>query len=447
MQIILLSGGSGKRLWPLSNNTRSKQFLKLLKNPQGAYESMMQRVYRQIQEAGIAAPVTIATSVSQADAIKSQLGGAADIVLEPERRNTYPAIALACAYLAFEKRVSRGESVVVLPVDPFAERAYFETLLKLDEQVQANAAALLLMGVQPTYPSEKYGYIVPAPAQSAEPFRVLRFTEKPSLEEAKSLIAKGAVWNAGVFAFRLGWLLDQLAERIAYLDYRDLLARYGELKKDSFDYEVVEKTDSIAMVSYHGVWKDLGTWNTLTEEMESESVGACVLGEGTTGTHVINELGVPLVVLGARDMVVAASPDGILVADKQKSSYIKPYVDGIEQRPMYEERRWGDYTVLDYHLLVNGQKSLTKHICVLGGRRISYQRHARRDEVWTILDGEGELLLNGERFPASQGDVFRIPRGTLHAVRAVTDLHLIEVQLGDDLVEEDIERLPCCWDE
>lgn len=445
MQIVLLSGGSGKRLWPLSNNTRSKQFLKLLKAPDGCYESMVQRVYRQLNEAGCHAPITIATSISQADSIRSQLGNAVDMVLEPERRNTYPAIALACAYLASEKHVPLDETVIVLPVDPYAEQAYFETLRRMDDAVQAGVAELLLMGIQPTYASEKFGYIVPADNDSQEPIRVARFTEKPSERDAEALILNGAVWNGGVFAFRLGWLMDTVNARTPFTGYTDLLKRYAELNRNSFDYEVVEKTGSIAMVTYQGVWEDLGTWNTLTEQMEGERFGNCVAGEDTVSTHIINELEIPVVALGTKNLVIAASPDGILVSDKAKSSFLKPYVDQMDSRPMYEERRWGEYKVLEYNTFGENQRSLTKRLRINAGRNISYQSHRQRDEIWTFIEGAGELLLDGHIRNVRRGDVAYITKGMKHAIRAISDLYIIEVQIGEELTEEDIERFDWDW--
>lgn len=445
MQIVLLSGGSGKRLWPLSNNTRSKQFLKLLKSPDGGFESMVQRVYRQLRESSVHAPITIATSVAQADSIRSQLDESVSLVLEPERRNTYPAIALACAYLKYEKRAADDETVIVLPVDPFAQKEYFEALLRMDAAVQGNAADLVLMGITPTYPSEKYGYIVPKAGRGGEPLAVGRFTEKPSLSEAQALLEQGAVWNAGVFAFKLDWLLRQVRENVRFNSFEELRERYGELHKNSFDYEIVEKTASIAMVSYSGVWKDLGTWNTLTEEMQSDRVGPSVAGEETTATHIINELDIPIVALGVSNLVIAASPDGILVSDKQKSSYLKPYVDDIERRVMYEERRWGEYKVLDYNIFSDGRQSLTKHMRIDAGKNISYQLHHSRDEIWTIVDGDGELLIDGHVRNVRRGDVAYITKETKHAMRALSDLHFIEVQIGEDLVEEDIERFEWEW--
>ena len=159
MHIVLLSGGSGKRLWPLSNDTRSKQFLKLLQDNHGNYESMVQRVYRQIIDSGIAPKsIVVTTNAAQQDSISSQLGDNVEIILEPERRNTYPAIVLASAYLAFKKNCSQEEAVIVLPVDPYAQIEYFHTLKRMEQAVLDGENDLVLMGIDPSFPTEKYGY-------------------------------------------------------------------------------------------------------------------------------------------------------------------------------------------------------------------------------------------------------------------------------------------------
>lgn len=450
MNIILLSGGSGKRLWPLSNETRSKQFLKLLRNGSGENESMVQRVYRQIGEAGIDANIVIATGKTQLDPIKSQLGDAVEIVTEPARRDTFPAIALACAHLAFNRKLSPDEPVVVMPVDPYAEEGYFKTLIDMEAACRSGMADIVLMGIEPTYPSEKYGYIIPAGKGETDGgapyYDVSRFTEKPSLETAKELLRQGAFWNGGVFAVRLGYIMDIVRGCMRADSFEDVYRQFGTFERISFDYAVVEKADSIAMIPYCGKWKDLGTWNTLSEEMGVDSIGSVVMGESCKNTTVVNELGIPIVALGLEDVIVAASPDGILVSDKGASSYLKPYMDRLTERPMFEERRWGEYRVIDYVRYGNGVRSLTKHMTMYAGKTISYQSHTERDEIWTLVCGTGEVVLDGVKTLVCAGDVVHIPHGKRHCVRALTDLHFIEVQIGDRLEEEDIERYDWDWE-
>ncbi len=324
MNIILLSGGSGKRLWPLSNDVRSKQFIRLFKDKNGNYESMVQRVYRQITEVSPDANVTIATSKSQASAIYNQLGDKVSICAEPCRRDTFPAILLAAAYLHDELGVAAEEAVAVCPVDPYVDNSYYECVEQLGAIVLQGAANLTLMGIQPTYPSEKYGYIIPESVDAVS--RVREFKEKPDIRTAESYIAQNALWNAGVFAFRLSYLLDKAHSMVDFTDYRDLYAKYESLTKISFDYAVVEKEPSIQVVRYTGEWKDVGTWNMMTEVMADDIKGKAVMDETCENTQIVNELNVPIIAMGCKNMVIAASGDGILVSDKETSSYMKPLV-------------------------------------------------------------------------------------------------------------------------
>ncbi len=440
MNIVLLSGGSGKRLWPLSNEVRSKQFLKLLSDGSDRHESMVQRVYRQIVKAGIRANIVVATSASQVEAIKGQLQNDVDIVVEPERRNTFPAIVLAASYLETRKKTDLDETVIVLPVDPYVDIEYFETFLKMDEEVQKNAADIVLMGISPSYPSEKYGYIITDGSGN-----VTGFKEKPDEKTARDLIEKGALWNAGVFAFKLRYLMDIADKYLENRDFAYVTDNYAQLKKDSFDYEVVEKAESLAVVPYSGGWKDIGTWNTLTEEMEEESIGDVTMGEECVNTHVINELSIPVVALGTQNLVIAASPDGILVSDKHKSSYIKPYVENIAERPMYEEKRWGEYKVYDYSRYKDGTKSITKHAIIKAGMSQDYQLHHYKDEVITVVNGSGELVVDGCIMKLSCGDTISIRRGKKHAIRAFEDMQMISVQIGEDVTEDDAETFEWSW--
>lgn len=445
MQIILLSGGSGKRLWPLSNNARSKQFLKVLPRPNGEYESMAQRVWRQMENAGIADSAVIATSSNQVDMIRSQLGESVDLVIEPERRDTFPAIALACAYLRHEKNCDLDDIVVVIPVDPFVESAFFETFSQLEKVISKGGAEIALMGVPPTYPSEKYGYIIPTVPNGAES-SVERFKEKPTESEAQELMDSSAFWNCGVFAFKLSYVLDIAHEHVAFESFIELRNSYRQLQKISFDYEVVEKAKNITVVPYGGFWKDLGTWNTLCEHMGSNVMGKVNMTGNCENTHIVNELDIPVVVMGINNAIVAVSNDGILISDKYESGKLKDIVSNMEQRPMYEERRWGWYKVLDYASYKDGRNALTKRLMLKAGKNLSYQLHHQRHEVWTILTGKGELVLNDQLMEVRAGDVFNIPSGMKHALKATDDIELIEVQSGYDLIEEDIERYDYKWE-
>ena len=441
MQYILLSGGSGKRLWPLSNEIRSKQFIKILKKSDGTYESMVERVYRQIRNVDQNANITVATSSSQVPALKNQLSESIDISIEPCRRDTFPAILLAVMYLKDKKGVDINDTVVVSPVDPYVDDEYFNSLKELDIKMKNSNNNIGLIGIKPTYPSEKYGYIV------TKDDMVDKFIEKPSEAKAKELIDNGALWNGGVFCFKLKYLIDKAHMMIDFIDYNDLLCKYDSLERISFDYAIVEKEKNIDVVKYDGEWKDIGTWNTLTEVMADSSIGNVLMDSKSKDTNIINELDIPIIGMGLNKMVVAASHDGIFVSNKSESSYNKPLVEKLDGRPMYEERAWGDFKVLDIYSPNKSRKSdekvfksLVKHLYIKAGKSISYQKHNYRDEVWTIIDGKGVLMLNDEEKEVNVGDVITIKKGDKHALRAITNLHFVEVQIGDEISEDDIVR-------
>ena len=434
MNIILLSGGSGKRLWPLSNDIRSKQFIKIFKTDDG-YESMVQRVYRQITEVDRGASVTIATSKTQVSAIHNQLGDAVGVCVEPCRRDTFPAIALATAYLHDVKGVGMDEPVVVCPVDPYVNNDYFEALQQLSALAEKGGANLSLMGIEPTYPSEKYGYIIPESADAVSPVRT--FKEKPDAKTAEQYIAQGALWNGGVFAYRLGYVLDRAHELIDFTDHQDLFNKYETLKKISFDYAVVEHEPKIQVMRFAGQWKDMGTWNTLTEAMEEPKIGKAILNDACENVHVLNELDVPVLCMGLKDVVVSASPEGILVSDKEQSSYIKPFVDKINQQIMFAEKSWGSFRVLDVE-----DESMTIKITLNPGHRMNYHSHARRDEVWTVISGSGYAVVDGVKTAVQAGNVVKMPAGSRHTIVADTELKVMEVQLGRDITVHDKEKFP-----
>ena len=433
MNLILLSGGSGKRMWPLSNDIRSKQFIKFFKREDGSYESMVQRIYRQIRNVDANVKITIATSKTQVAAIHNQLGDQVGISVEPFRRDTFPAIALATAYLHDIQGISLEESVVVCPVDPYVDEEYFQALKKLSEQADKGEANLVLMGIEPTYPSEKYGYIIP---QSTEDVCfVSTFREKPDQETAKRYIEQGALWNGGVFAYKLKYVLEKAHELIDFTDYYDLFSKYDTLTKISFDYAVVEQESKIQVLRFCGDWKDIGTWNALTEAIEDSCIGNAMMNDSCENVHIINELSVPVLAVGLHDLVISASPEGILVSDKEQSDSIKPFVDKIDQQIMFAEKSWGSFRILNIE-----EESLTVLVTLNPGHSMNYHSHQKRDEVWVVIAGTGRSIVDGMEQKIAVGDIITMQAGCRHTVIADTALKLIEVQLGKDITVYDKEK-------
>ena len=426
MNLVLLSGGSGKRRWPLSNEIRSKQFIKLFQTEDGGHESMVQRMFRQIKEVDRQGTITVATSRTQASAIQNQLGEGVDICVEPCRRDTFPAIALATLYLRDVKGKKADEVVVVCPVDPFVNQDYFESLLELEKLAVKGQAKLSLLGMEPTYPSAKYGYILPVTGDRIS--KVKSFKEKPDEQLAAEYISQGGLWNGGIFAFQIGYLCEKIQQITGLDTYEKVFKAYDTLEKISFDYQVVEKEESVQVLRFLGNWKDLGTWNTLTEAMPEETIGNVICGCQCENTHVINELDVPVVCLGLKDMVVAASPEGILVSDKHQSSYMKPIVEQIHQQIRFAEKSWGSFRVVDVE-----ENSLTIKVTLNPGHQMNYHSHTRRDEVWTVIQGTGYAILDGEKYIIKTGTVLHMPKGCKHTVVAETELKIMEVQMGNDI--------------
>lgn len=432
MNIVLLSGGSGKRLWPLSNDIRSKQFIKLFKTEDGIYESMVQRVFRQIRTVDSNAKITIATSKKQVPSIYNQLGEDAELCVEPCRRDTFPAMALAAAYLHDIKGLSEDEVIVICPIDPFVEIDYFMALKQLSLLAGSGDCNLALMGITPTYPSEKYGYIIPA--EKGEISGVRAFKEKPDLETAQSYLQEGALWNGGVFACKIKYILDKALELTGYSDYKNLFASYCSLPKISFDYAVVENEMSIKVMRFKGKWKDLGTWNTLTEAMDELNVGNAIQNNNEN-VHIVNELDIPVLCMGLKNMVVSASPEGILVSDKSESSYIKPFADKLQSQIMFAEKSWGSFRVLDIE-----EASMTIKVTLHSGHKMKYHSHSRRNEIWTVISGKGRAIINDTEQQVNVGDVILIEAGSRHTLIADTELKVIEVQLGKDISVNDKQK-------
>ena len=433
MNIVLLSGGSGKRLWPLSNDIRSKQFIKIFKCDDGSYESMVQRVYHQIKKIDFNGTVTIATSKTQVSTIHNQIGDNVKISVEPCRKDTFPAIVLATTYLSDVMGVSQEESVVVCPVDPYVDDDYFEALKNLSEQVDKGEANLVLMGIEPTYPSEKYGYIIPENSEYISTVRT--FKEKPTEEVAREYIKQGALWNGGVFAYKLKYVIQRAHELIDFVDYQDLYAKYNTLPKISFDYAVVEHEDRIQVQRFAGQWKDIGTWNTFTEAMGENVIGIGTMNEMCENVHIFNEMNIPILAMGLHDVVISASPEGILVSDKEQSSCIKPFVDKIEKEIMFAEKSWGSYKVINIE-----DTSMAVKVTINSGHAMKYHSHKKRDEIWVVLEGVGETVVNGYRQKVKAGDIIRMNAGSKHTVIADTELKLIEIQLGTYISVSDKQK-------
>ncbi|MCI8416243.1 MAG: cupin domain-containing protein [Lachnospiraceae bacterium] len=446
MYYVLLSGGFGRRLWPLSNEARPKQFIRAVKKEKNTMEncSMIQRVWEQLEEAGMASHTIVSAAQEQTELIESQLGRM-EIAREPEQRGTFAAVLLSCAYLHDKMGADLEDYVAIMPVDPYTEGSYFTSLQGLEQIMQDSQAEVGLMGVKPLYPAVRYGYILPGEQRDSY-FLVRGFVEKPEEKEARELVAEGALWNCGVFCVKIADMLERTKTYGADGSYESVLKNYGNIPKISFDYQVVEKARDLAAIEFRGFWRDLGTWDAFGEQMSTDTIGRVLLDEGAENTQVINELEIPVVVLGTRDLVVAASQDGILVTEKSQAFRVGEATTGLKSRPMFEERRWGTLETLD-DTGEEKMSTLTRKIRIYDGMNSSYHFHRERDEIWTVLEGTGELLLEGNRISLFPGKAVCIRRNQRHAVKALQNFSYIEIHVGTSTGNEDINRITFQWDE
>ncbi len=446
MYYVLLSGGSGKRLWPLSSDVRPKQYLKLVNKENNSMEScsMLQRVWEQLEDSGMAKNTVIIAGENQTELIHSQVRPKG-IVIEPEARDTFPAVMLSCAYLHSNMGADVEDYVAFLPVDPYTERKYFETVKQLENVVKETKAEVGLLGVVPTYPATKYGYILPG-EECREYIEVKGFVEKPTEERAEELLGQDALWNCGVFCVKIGDILQKASDYEVAESYEEMFEQYHKLPKISFDYEVLQKADKLVAVKFDGFWKDLGTWDAMAEQMSTDTKGNVLLDENCMDTQVINELEIPVAVMGAKNMVVVASKDGILVAEKNETAKVKEFTAAIDYKSKFEERRWGTLETL--HESTNaGVSTLTRKIKIYEGMNSSYHFHQDRDEIWTVLNGNGELILEGNKMLLGPGKAICIRKNQRHAIKALSDFEYIEMHVGKSIGNEDINRITFRWDE
>ena len=425
MRMILLCGGGGKRLWPISNNVHSKQFIQVFDDGNGGFQSMLERVIREIRMINPDQQVTIASGRVQTEEVRSQLGYDVSMTEEPSRRNTFPAISLAASYLKDHDRVDPSEPVVIFSVDSYADHSFYEKLFTLAEIVESGRANLVLMGIEPNEPSDKYGYIIPSGKEEISD--VLEFHEKPDPETAKKYIQEDhALWNAGVFACRLNYLLNRAERVFGSCSYSYLVAHYPELKQISFDYAVVEKESSRAVVRYNGTWADAGTWESIADLMNNKSSGQVVEDDGCENTYVVNHLDFPILAIGVKNMIVAAGRDGILLCDKKDITKLKSMVDQVWLEPRVIGKRYGGKEVL-----YRTESSETSLLRVKAGSSVTIKTDLGIRKTLTVLHGAGEAL--------KPGKIFTIQDGERWQINAETDLELIETMIEFEIETEDPE--------
>ena len=459
---VVLSGGSGTRLWPMSRTLYPKQLLRLLGD-----DSLLQQTLRRVADRDRFAPPLLVANEEHRFIIAEQLreigAPARALLLEPVGRNTAPAACVAALVLA---ESDPDALMLLLPSDHMiADEAAFAAATSR-AAAAARGGALVTFGITPERPETGYGYIRRGPALDAVEgvFRVAEFVEKPGLDVAQSFVASGEhFWNGGIFLFPAALYLDELArvrpDIVAAcsraLDEASRDADFIRLGKeafhacpaDSIDYALMEHTARAAVVPVGMGWSDVGSWDALWELSDKDAAGNAISGnvvaENTRNCYLRSDAGL-VAATGIEDLVVVATADALMLAPRNRTQEVRGLVarlvaegrDEAEALPTVH-RPWGTYRALH-----NGHRVQVKHITVKPGGKLSLQMHHHRAEHWIVVQGTARIRRGDEEIMLTEDQSTYIPLGTLHRLEnpGKIPLHLIEVQSGSYLGEDDIVR-------
>jgi mannose-1-phosphate guanylyltransferase/mannose-6-phosphate isomerase len=457
---VILCGGSGTRLWPLSRKSFPKQFVPLIDN-----KSLLQLTLERVAQAGgegAAAPEVICVAAEDHRFLVSEAMHAAkvkgQIILEPVARNTAAAMALAALTAAPQ------DLLLFCPSDHHIPDARAFTAMVQQATVAAGRGAVVTFGVVPSFPSTAYGYIEQGAASGDGSFGVARFIEKPAAEKAQALILQGNVlWNAGIFLVQAGTLLEalqlhagdilqscRLAMAQASQDQQFVRPEpqaFTACRADSIDYAVMERHDKVAVVPFAGAWSDVGSWNAVADLTPADDQGNRIDGLGLAVQSQRTYIHAPhrtVVALGTQDLLIIDTPDALLVAASSHAEQVKQVVAQLEtqkspQASMHRKvaRPWGWYDSID-----RGQRFQVKRIAVKPGASLSLQKHHHRAEHWIVVSGTALVTKGSETFLLTENQSTYIPIGETHRLEnpGKTDLEMIEVQSGSYLGEDDIVR-------
>ncbi|MEO7547342.1 MAG: mannose-1-phosphate guanylyltransferase/mannose-6-phosphate isomerase [Ramlibacter sp.] len=459
IQPVILCGGSGTRLWPLSRKSFPKQFVPLV----GGKSLLHLTLARVAGLPGVAATGVVCVAADEHRFLVAEaMQGASvsgSIILEPCARNTAAAMALAAL------RADPQQLLLFCPADHHIPDTQAFDGMVAQGAVAAQQGAIVTFGVVPSFPSSAYGYILQGAVRADAGHRVARFIEKPSSDAAQALILLGDVlWNAGIFLCRAGTLLEALRVRAhdilsscqeamthAALDgafVRPQLAAFEACRAESIDYAVMEHHADLAVVPFSGAWSDVGSWNAVAGLVPEDESGNRIEGAGialqASGTY-IHAPHRTVVALGTSDLMIIDTPDAVLVAASSHAEQVKTVVAELEARhnPHASAHRkvarpWGWYDSIDM-----GDRFHVKRISVKPQAALSLQKHHHRAEHWIVVKGTAEVTRGNETFLLTENQSTYIPIGEVHRLRnpGKTDLEMIEVQSGSYLGEDDIVRL------
>lgn len=425
MKIIILAGGKGTRLWPMSRKTSPKQFLKL--NNKTLFKKTLKRCLLLEKPENI----FVSTNKDYSFLVQKEFKNA-NLIIEPFSKNTGPAILYALKKL----NLKNNELVLVCPSDHFItpDSEFVKSINKAKEIAKSNH--IVTFGIKPTSPETGYGYIKIKPNQ----FKVEKFTEKPNLKTAQDFLNKGNYyWNSGIFLFPVNLIMQEF-EKYA----KDLLEKTESI---SIDKAVIEKSDKIAMLPATFNWSDVGSWNSFYKTQAKDKNNNTILGNtilhNTKDSLILGNSRL-VACVGLKNITVIETEDAVLVANKDDSEEVKQIVENLEKqnkREAYEGvrtlRPWGSYEIIG-----EGKDYKVKKIIVEPKKRLSLQSHNHRSENWVVIQGKAKITLNNNEYILKKGEAFFIPKKARHRLENIGDvlLKVIEVQNGDYLGEDDITR-------
>jgi len=425
MKIIILAGGKGTRLWPMSRKTSPKQFLKL--NNKTLFKKTLKRCLLLEKPENI----FVSTNKDYSFLVQKEFKNA-NLIIEPFSKNTGPAILYALKKL----NLKNNELVLVCPSDHFItpDSEFVKSINKAKEIAKSNH--IVTFGIKPTSPETGYGYIKIKPNQ----FKVEKFTEKPNLKTAQDFLNKGNYyWNSGIFLFPVDLIMQEF-EKYA----KDLLEKTESI---SIDKAVIEKSDKIAMLPATFNWSDVGSWNSFYKTQAKDKNNNTILGNtilhNTKDSLILGNSRL-VACIGLKNITVIETEDAVLVANKDDSEKVKQIVENLEKqnkREAYEGvrtlRPWGSYEIIG-----EGKDYKVKKIIVEPKKRLSLQSHNHRSENWVVIQGKAKITLNNNEYILKKGEAFFIPKKARHRLENIGDilLKVIEVQNGDYLGEDDITR-------
>lgn len=455
---VILSGGSGTRLWPLSRGQYPKQFLPLISE-----NTMIQETILRLSGVpGISAPIAVCNEdhrFMMAEQLWEIGKKPSSIILEPVGKNTAPAVAIAAL-----SAISQDDVLLVLPADHVISDLETFREAVVQAELLAKQGYLVTFGVVPKSPETGYGYIMKDSEQIGSAYKIAAFVEKPDLPTAKNYLKSGDyLWNSGMFAFTAKNFLTELEkfnpEMLSVckqalsaaktdLDFIRLdKDTFATCPADSIDYAVMEKTEKGVVIPLNAGWNDVGSWSALWEVTQKDASGNAISGDvltvDTKNSYIFSENKL-VAVIGAEDMVVVETKDAVMVAPKNRVQEVKDIVDQLKnqgRREAYVHRKayrpWGHYDSVD-----SGERHQTKRIVVKPGAKLSLQKHHHRAEHWVVVKGTALVTRGDEQILITENESTYIPLGTIHRLEnpGVIPLEIVEIQSGSYLGEDDIVR-------